>query len=639
MTAPIEEGRCLGCDGAGPVGDPCPESVCDKFLLHYIPERYYARLEAPSPGDRDPVVGTRIGDHLVVGVVGRGGFAHVYLVLQLPELMECALKLMHTSYQSHEHADDLIRKFRGEATTLAALNHPNIVRLIRSGTLGGRPYIIMEYAEAIRLKDEINRRRSLGKPFQRHEVLGIFDQICFGLQAAHDKNIVHRDIKPDNILLQRVSGHPLLVRIVDFGLARIVAGTTNTQAIFGTPGYMAPELANSRDVRLAADTYSLAAVLFEMLVLKPLMKGNTIRNFTPENIRRAFSQVNLKGVVALSQPLQSFFDKALKKLPADRYQSAEEFRLALHTALGGETVSLVALPVLPNADDRVQVGPLQGEWENISMQDTLTNPEFKALGEAGKGGWGWFATGLAALLLTVGLATWSLTGPPISPVVLEDTRSGSQSSPDATDIVSTDVGLPPASGDAGGAPDHLSDVPSHPDLPDVRQTPDTVAAERPDVATPQNGPTDVVKEVANPQSRQPDAVATVPRVEDLQPALVPADKVPGGGQSADVSVEPRTPKRRVETRSPLAGSSLDVTEAPPPLAPQPAVVEVMVDAVQANVKVTEGARTLGRTPLSITVLAGRPRRVVLKKRGYKDRKLTLTEAHTEHRIELQTDMW
>jgi len=665
MSERVKEGRCLGCDSDGTIGEPCTQVVCRKFSLHFIPEQYHARFEAASRTDRDPLIGTRVGDYLVVGVVGRGGFAHVFLVLQLPELMECALKLMRATYQSHDKAETLLRKFRGEAEALASLKHPNIVRLIRSGTLNGIPYIIMEYADAVSLRDEIERRRREGIPFSRRAVLTMFDQICFGLQAAHDEQIVHRDIKPDNILLQEVSGHPLLVRIVDFGLARFVKGTTNTQALFGTPAYMAPELMGKGEVSLASDTYALAKVLFEVLLLQPIMHGNTIPNFTREKVENALSQMNLSGIAGLEEPLVSFFAKALKFLPEDRFQTAEEFRQALHFTMGENPTALPEVQLLASSDAEVRQGPLGDVWEDIRIQDTLTNPEFKASPGSSGREWIWFVLGISALILAVGLSTWLL----VAPLTLSvPSNMGAGGSPAVRIADGSDKGLEAvAVVPVGPGPDtrldhdRLTDSLDYTSLPaldasldigsiaTLRDTWDSAPGTTPWEAlgvapdTPRRPPSPHHVEADAPPSkhnRATDVMASAPDRRDLSPAALSRDIASGEAQSGRISGSRKTETRR---RHRLerdarhgAGDVLGHPAAPPP---QPVTFEVMVDSPQADVAVHEGERVLGRTPLSITVLRGYPRSVVLRKQGYEDYELTLTGARSTIQVELKMTMW
>src|SRR5690606_15339790 len=114
-------------------------------------------------------------------------------------------------------------KFQGEAEALAQLSHPNIVRLLKSGMHGERPYLVMEFVEGGKtLREEVYQRAQANAAFTHAELLSIFQQILNGLEAAHQQSIIHRDIKPENIMLQPVVGNPHYVRILDFGTAKFV---------------------------------------------------------------------------------------------------------------------------------------------------------------------------------------------------------------------------------------------------------------------------------------------------------------------------------------------------------------------------------------------------------------------------------
>ena len=564
---------------------------------------------------------------MIVKLIGQGGFAEVYLALQLPELMECAFKLMRRNLRTHPYAQSLIRKFRQEAETLASLNHPNIVRLIRSGTLDGDPFIIMEYARGVSLKDEIELRARENRPFSRQTVLTIFDQVCNGLQAAHDLNVVHRDIKPDNILLQPVSGHPLLIRLVDFGLARFVEGTTNTQALFGTPKYMAPELIGKSKVSLAFDTFSLGALLFEVLLLKPLFVGDTLQHILRRSLESPLSQVNLDTVEGLDPAQRIFLGKALMTEPRDRFQTAEEFRRGLHLAMEDSDK-----PLADVADDPVSIGIDREIW----VEKTLTSAEFTSQGS----GWGYLVAGLGSLLLSIGLGALMLAQP--SPPTAPGEYRDSSTFGDADLHFATDA--------------NLADWRHRPDVglvvaPPVQPYRELGLAEPVDVLMAPE-----VKALADGL-----APALTPTVEDAQGGPLPGDvyllhtDVPvvldgtdrrGDATPIDTVREPvRSPVRNAgrirhhpqrTQRYPMPSiEEPDRAQAPT----QPILFEVMVDSVQADVTVLEGTRLLGRTPLSVTVLGDRPRKVILRKEGYKDHELTLTGARSAFRVDLQMAMW
>jgi len=322
----MTEGRCIGCESTGKVGDPCHGRVCAKLGYHFVPGKYFSSANASRKRDRIKFLGTRIDDYLVVDRIGGGGFATVYLALQLPLLMECALKLMHYTLDEPEGTERLFEKFQGEAHALALLRNPHIVRLIKFGTVGKQPFIVMEYVKAPTLSDEIRRRAKAGNLFTPAETAHIISQILFGLEAAHKEGIVHRDIKPGNILLQEVPGNPRLVRIVDFGLAKFLAQGTRTRLVAGTPHYMAPELRNNEEISPASDLYSVAVILFEMLTGYKPFRAETRNLETARDPERAAEFVRFSYEFDGPPELEAFIRRGVAPNPAERIQSAAEFR-------------------------------------------------------------------------------------------------------------------------------------------------------------------------------------------------------------------------------------------------------------------------------------------------------------------------
>jgi serine/threonine protein kinase len=155
------------------------------------------------------------------------------------------------------------RRFLREARIAAKLSHPNVVSVYDGGETDGLPYIVMEYVEGVTLADELARR---GR-FSSDEAAGLAVQVCAGLAHAHDTGLVHRDVKPQNLLL-RADG---VLKIADFGIARAVEGTQLTEAgtVLGTAVYLSPEQAAGEQVSQAADIYSLGAVTYELIAGQP----------------------------------------------------------------------------------------------------------------------------------------------------------------------------------------------------------------------------------------------------------------------------------------------------------------------------------------------------------------------------------
>jgi serine/threonine protein kinase len=196
------------------------------------------------------------GRYRVERMLGQGGMAAVYLAHDAELERPVAIKVL----AEHLATDDAFRqRFLREARMAAKLSHPNIVHVYDQGDEDGRPFIVMEYVEGVTLGDELREHG----PLPPARVVDLALQICGGLEHAHASGLVHRDVKPGNLLL-REDG---TVKIADFGIARAAQATKLTQigSVLGTAAYLAPEQAAGEQVTAAADIYSLGCVLFELL--------------------------------------------------------------------------------------------------------------------------------------------------------------------------------------------------------------------------------------------------------------------------------------------------------------------------------------------------------------------------------------
>jgi eukaryotic-like serine/threonine-protein kinase len=224
-----------------------------------------------------------LGRYQVENVLGGGGMALVYRARDEELDRPVAIKLLADNLA----ADEAFRKrFLREARLAAQLAHPNVVQVYDSGEADGRPYIVMEYVEGETLADLLARRGRLPPA----EAVELALQVCSGLEHAHRAGLVHRDIKPQNLLI-RADG---TVKITDFGIARSAHGTrlTETGSVLGTASYLAPEQAAGEEVTPAADVYAVGVVLYELLA------GRTPR--TPETL----TQLVLRGEEQPIPPLR-----------------------------------------------------------------------------------------------------------------------------------------------------------------------------------------------------------------------------------------------------------------------------------------------------------------------------------------------
>jgi serine/threonine-protein kinase len=252
--------------------------------------------------------------------LGEGGMATVYLAQDLRHNRQVAIKVLKPELAAVVGAE----RFLAEIETTANLQHPHILPLFDSGEADGFLFYVMPYIEGETLADRIGREKQL--PVD--EALGIATSVCNALQVAHDAGVVHRDIKPGNILLSR--GEPL---VADFGIALAVgaggARLTETGLSVGTPYYMSPEQATGdQAIGPTADIYALACVLFEMLVGEPPYPGNTAQAVLGKIIQGIpVSATAARKTVPAN--VDAALRKALEKLPADRFTRAAEFASAL----------------------------------------------------------------------------------------------------------------------------------------------------------------------------------------------------------------------------------------------------------------------------------------------------------------------
>ena len=253
--------------------------------------------------------------------LGRGGMATVYLARDAQQQRAVAVKVMHPDLASALDS----RRFIREMGIAASLEHPLIVPLYDSGNAGGVPYYVMPYVEGESLYDRMQRERRL--PFE--DALQITYDVAAALGYAHGRGVLHRDVKPENILL--AGGRAL---VADFGLARAIGAAdykklTATGVVVGTVYYLSPEqLREDRDLDGRTDIYGLGCILYEMLAGGPPYFGRSITEVVTGILRSPVPSVRR---VQPSVPLavDQAVSRALAKSPAERFASMEEFAAAL----------------------------------------------------------------------------------------------------------------------------------------------------------------------------------------------------------------------------------------------------------------------------------------------------------------------
>jgi serine/threonine-protein kinase len=242
-------------------------------------------------------------------LVGSGGMSSVYRAHDKLLERKVALKILHERYGED---DEYVERFRREARAVAQLAHPNIVTVIDRGEDGGRQFIVFEYVDGENLKQIVEREG----PLALDEVVSFGLEIARGLAFAHEHGIVHRDVKPQNVLLNG-DGH---AKVTDFGIARtldVEKGVTQTGTVLGTSDYIAPEQASGQAVSRETDVYSLGVVLFELLTGRVPFTGESFVAVALQHVNEPPPSV-LERRPETPPRLAGLVDDALAKEPADR---------------------------------------------------------------------------------------------------------------------------------------------------------------------------------------------------------------------------------------------------------------------------------------------------------------------------------
>jgi eukaryotic-like serine/threonine-protein kinase len=355
-------------------------------------------------------IGTRMGPYEVVAAIGAGGMGEVYRARDTRLGRDVAVKVLPPAF-----AVDAERRarFEREAQTVAALSHPHIVSIFDTGVHEGQIFVVMEL-----LDGETLRERVTNGPLPIRKAIEYGVQVARGLAAAHDKGLVHRDLKPDNIFLL-ADGH---VKILDFGLARsaggenagsgateTVAALTDPGLVMGTIGYMAPEQVRGKVVDGRADLFAFGAVLYEMIT-----GARAFQRDTPADTMTAILKEDPPELAGIRTDLPPALDRiirhCLEKNPAERFQSARDVAFALEALSGTAATTVVA----------VQSGATERARPSTNRRELAA----------------WLLA--LAAIVAVGVAVWRWPAAPTSPPVsrFSLTLDASDAALSATPVVS-----------------------------------------------------------------------------------------------------------------------------------------------------------------------------------------------------------
>jgi len=269
---------------------------------------------------------TLAGRYEILDRVGGGGMALVYKARDILLNRIVAVKVLRPQFV---HDEEFIQRFRREAQSAAALSHPNVVSIYDVGQREDIHYIVMEYVEGYTLNELIKEKA----PLQVEEAVNIASQICDALDHAHSNQIIHRDIKPHNILIGR-NGR---VKVTDFGIARAGASSSITQtgSVVGSVHYFSPEHAKGTAAGAKSDLYSLGIVLYQMLTAKLPFSGESPVSVALKHLQENVEEPR-KVNPLIPQSVENIILKAMRKNPDNRYRSAKEMLADLETCLRPE---------------------------------------------------------------------------------------------------------------------------------------------------------------------------------------------------------------------------------------------------------------------------------------------------------------
>ncbi len=288
---------------------------------------------------QDQLIGANLGNFKILEPLGQGGMARVYRARQENLDREVAIKVLPPWYAADR---SFVERFNLEARLVGRLAHPNIVTVHDASEYNGHLYIVMQLVDGGTLKQRLDQLRAQGRTMDLAEATTIFRQIADALAYAHEQGIIHRDVKPVNVLLDR-AGRPILS---DFGIAKVLASTseqlTRPGAGVGTPEYMSPEQCRGIQVDGRADIYALGVMLFEALTGRTPFVGSSYPELAHSHLYLPPPPPS-RFNPAISPAVEQVILTALMKDPAQRYQRAGELVDALELA----TRSTARLPAYP----------------------------------------------------------------------------------------------------------------------------------------------------------------------------------------------------------------------------------------------------------------------------------------------------
>jgi len=337
LLAQAGSGPSSGADAAPQEDAPKVVKICKKCMVSQSGVGGYCvncgSELVPIRAVRDSYVGELVGGkYKIVDRLGAGGMGEVYLGLNEPLGQQVAVKFLSRKFTADEN---IILRFLNEARSYCKVTHPNAVTLLEYGQHeDGALYLITEFIEGKSLSDTL---KDVG-PFPIDLLISISTQICEVLSAAHGQGVIHRDLKPDNIMLMPTSRGGYAVKVLDFGIAKIMdddhanGAMTETGSVFGTPEFMSPEQACGDDTDGRSDLYAAGIILFYLATGKLPFKGKNKLVVLHKQLHEAPPLPSqARDDIDVDPELERIILKCLKKPPEQRFQSADELLSALET--------------------------------------------------------------------------------------------------------------------------------------------------------------------------------------------------------------------------------------------------------------------------------------------------------------------
>jgi len=343
--------------GVSDLGGTRPSSrfgrTCPKCGLHYAPEVEFCpkdgerlpEVHTLPTGDDDPIVGEQIGSYRILRMIGEGGMGRVYLAEHTLLGRKVALKMLLSEYSKDKNA---VSRFFHEARAVNQIGHANIVDITDFVEhVGGDNYYVMEFLDGMSLHSEMKKHKQI----QAERIVNIGRQVSSALAASHKAGIVHRDLKPENIFLIENLDRPDFVKLLDFGIAKLVNASgdslqkTRAGAVMGTPEYMSPEQASAEEVDGRTDIYSLGVILYEMACGEVPIKASSFSQMLFKLLNTEPRRPSTIQGLRLPIPagLEAVVLKCLAKDPGERFQSMDELGAALEQAIDADPAAFGSL--------------------------------------------------------------------------------------------------------------------------------------------------------------------------------------------------------------------------------------------------------------------------------------------------------